>query len=221
MTEEKVINILSGMITENRFNKFNEVLDNRTRYITVVLEDLFQSHNASAVLRSCDCFGIQDVHFIENNFQYQENPEVSMGSSQWLNIHRYNQYSNNTERALLELKKQGYRIIATTPHTKENSLQKFDIKKGKVALVFGAELPGLSEIALNIADEHVNIPMFGFTESFNISVSAAIFLYELRNKLNESNIDWHLSKKERDIILAEWLKKSVKDSEIILKNIQS
>lgn len=219
MTEAKVIEILSGMVTENRFNKFNEVLKNRTRYITVVLEDLFQSHNASAVLRSCDCFGIQDVHFIENNFQYQENPEVSMGSSQWLNIHRYNENVNNTETALIELKNQGYRIIATTPHTNDNSLQNLDIKKGKIALVFGAELPGLSQIALNLADEYVKIPMFGFTESFNISVSAAIFLYELRNKLDNSNIDWHLSKNEKDIILAEWLKKSVKDSEIILKNI--
>lgn len=220
MESSKIIEILSEMVLPQRLNKFQSVLSYRTRYITVVLEDLFQSHNASAVIRTCDCFGIQDVHFIENTFSYQENPEVSMGASQWININRYNKYENNTEDAIKSLKKQNYRIIATSPHSNENTIQNLDISKGKIALIFGSELPGLSKIAMQMADEYIKIPMFGFTESFNISVSAAIFLYELRNKLNNSEINWTLSAEERNDILAEWLKKSVKNSELILKNIE-
>jgi len=220
MENTEIIKFLSDMVSDNRLETFHRVLNNRTRYITVVLEDLFQSHNASAVLRSCDCSGIQDVHMIENSFKYAENPDVALGSAQWVNIIRYNKTENNTVDTIAELKRKGYRIVATTPHTNDIELPDLDLSKGKIALLFGSELSGLTSEALNNSDEFVKIPMFGFTESYNISVSAAICLYNLMERLRKSEIEWRLSESEKIPILSEWLKTSVKDSENIIKLIE-
>ena len=172
-----LLQYLSKYITPERLNLFNNIIKNRTKYITVVLEDIYQSQNASAVLRSCDCFGVQDVHIIENRNEFKLDTEVSLGSSKWLTLNKYNQKSNNSLAAIKHLKKKGYRIVATTPHTKDLLLPDYDIEVGKTALVFGSELPGISDIVWNEADQFLKIPMFGFTESFNISVSAAIVLH--------------------------------------------
>ncbi|MCK9254569.1 MAG: RNA methyltransferase [Bacteroidales bacterium] len=217
MDNQFIIENLSPMISEKRLQTFSKVLNNRTRYITVVLENLFQSHNASAVMRSCDCFGIQNIHIIENNFDFIDNPDVSLGSSQWLTKFKYNSNENNSIEAIKNLKNQGYRIVATTPHSKDVNLNDFNLEKGKIALFFGAELPGLSKTVLDNADEFVKIPMFGFTESFNISVSVAICLYDIINRLKTSNIKWELSEPEKQDLLAEWLKLSVRNSEKVLK----
>ncbi len=213
---KKLIKHLSNFVTENRFSLFNKIVQDRTRYMTLVLENIFQAHNASAVLRSCDCFGVQDVHIIENENKYTLNPDVALGSSNWLNIQRYNATENNSLAAINTLKEKGYRIIATTPHTNDISLEKFDISKGKFALMFGSELPGLSKIALDNADEFLKIPMYGFTESFNISVSAAVILHHLSLKLRQSEIDFTLSQKEKDEIILNWLKQSIKKSDLII-----
>lgn len=215
--QKRLISFLSELVTAERYNNFQQVINNRTNYITVVLEDLFQSHNASAVLRSCECFGVQNVHFIENKFQFIENPEVAVGSSQWITTNRYNRSENNTLETIKKLKKDGYRIVATTPHKDDVSLDKLDLERGKIALIFGTELNGLSDLALENSDEYMKINMFGFTESFNISVSVALCLYELTLRLRKTNIDWQLSESEKDMIMVDWLKKSIKDSENIIK----
>ena len=197
--------------------EFLEVLNKRTRYITIVLEDVFQGHNASAVLRSCECFGIQDVHFIENRNAFKVNEEVSMGSAQWLSIYRYNQEnSNNTEMCYHYLKQKNYKIIATSPHYRSVTIQDIKIDQ-PIALVFGAEKEGLSQYALSHADEYMYIPMYGFTESFNISVSAALCMYESIKKLRFSSINYHLSEIEKQEILLQWLKTSIKDADSILE----
>lgn len=217
--QNKDIENLEKFITERRKNKFAEVLNNRTRYLTVVLEDLYQPHNASAVLRSCDLFGVQDIHIIENQNEYTVNTEIAVGSSKWLNTIKYDKLENNTLDAINKLKKQGYRIVATTPHTNDVELKDFDITKGKFALVFGSELPGISEIVKENADEFLKIDMYGFTESFNISVSVALFLRELIEKIHKSDLDWKLTENEYQQIYLQWLKTSVKDSENILKKL--
>ena len=217
----ELIRYLSQFITEERFSLFNKIIKDRTRYMTVVLEDIFQPHNASAVLRSCDCFGVQDVHIIENENEYTVNPDVALGSSKWLNLYKYNEKENNTLDTINKLKEKGYRIIATTPHTDDVNLEDFDISKGKFALMFGSEQPGLSKIAMENADEFLKIPMYGFTESFNISVSAAIILHHLSLKLRQSDIDFKLTNTEQQEITLEWLKRSIKDSEKIIKKFLS
>ncbi|MBQ2541773.1 MAG: RNA methyltransferase [Bacteroidales bacterium] len=220
MEAQEIIELLTNYVTEERLQTLNRVLDDRTSYISVVLEDIFQTHNASAVLRSCDCFGVQHVNFIENRYSYMENKDVAMGSSQWLSITRYNQKENNTLDAIKAIRDAGYRIVATTPHTNDVLIKDFDITKGKFALFFGSEKPGLSDIVMDNADEFVRIPMYGFTESFNISVSAALCLYELTTKLRNSNIDWHLSQQERTELLAQWLKLSARSAEGLIREYE-
>lgn len=213
----KLIKYFENFLTDNRKELFNKVIDFRTRYITVVLEDIFQPHNASAVLRTCDCFGIQDVHIIENNNKYQINPDVTLGSDKWLTIFKYSGEKSNTVNAIAELKKCGYRIIATMPYENDRLLENYDLNKGKAAFLFGTELSGLSKDAVDMADEFVKIPMVGFTQSFNISVSAAIILYHLTSQLRKSSINWSLTEEERTDLLLQWYKNSINKADLIEK----
>lgn len=214
----KLIRHLSSCVTDKRLSQFEKVLSQRTSYITVVLENIFQPLNASAVLRSCDCFGIQDIHIIEDRNEFNPDREVAMGSSNWLNIMRYNQKKGLSD-CISKLKSQGYRIVATTPHSKNSiKLNDFEIEDGKTALLFGTELTGLSEDALSMADLHLNVPMYGFTESFNLSVCAAICLNEMKQKLNHSSVDWKLSQKEQENVMLSWLKHSIDRSEIVIED---
>jgi tRNA (guanosine-2'-O-)-methyltransferase len=212
-SRRKIIEELSGFITERRRELFDRVLDFRTRYITVVLEDIYQSHNASAVLRTCECFGIQDVHIIENRNTYNINPDVVLGATKWLNLKKYNRLDYNTNEAIQELRDQGYRIIATTLNEKAVPLHNFKLHKGKCALFFGTELTGLTDQVLEQADEFLKIPIYGFTGSFNISVSAAIILNQLTMGLHQSDLSWRLSKAEREEQLVDWLRKSIRGGE--------
>ncbi len=215
--KEELIQWLANHATENRNALFDKVLKDRTQYISVVLEDIYQSHNASAVLRSCDCFGIQDVHIIENRNTYNVNKDVALGASKWLTINKYSDQENNTRQALQNLKKQGYRIVATTPHTNDVELYDFDVSKGKAAVVFGTELTGISDIVKEEADEFLRIPMYGFTESFNISVSAALVLQHLAHEIRRKDIEWQLSVDEMLEIKLNWLRQSIKSSALLEK----
>lgn len=217
-TEKLLLQHLSNYLTPNRSQLFDQVLNMRTRYLTVVLEDTDKAQNASAVLRTCDCFGIQDIHAIENNVNFSVNRDIAMGSSKWLTLRRYNENANNTLEVIQALKAQNYRIVATSPHIHDQELENFDLSKGKVALFFGSEKPGISEIVRKEADEFIKIPMHGFTESFNISVSAAIILHHLTVKMRQDpTIDWKLSNEEKASLKLHWIRKSLKRSELIEK----
>lgn len=210
----ELIAYLSGFTLERRYNQFVKVLNNRTRYISVVLENVYQPQNASAVLRSCDCHGVQDIHIIEKDNSFLVDPNIDMGSSKWLTLHRY---SSDTAGVLRVIKSRGYRIVATSPHKYDVDIRGLDLGRGPIALVFGTELTGLSEEALSMADEYVTIPMFGFTESFNISVSVALCLYELTHRLRKSNIQYGLTIEEQEQILLTWLRSSIRNSDLIIK----
>ena len=214
-----LIEFLAKHVTEKRFELFNRIVDERTKYLTVVLEDIYQSQNASAVLRTCDCFGVQDVHIIENRNEFNVNPNVSLGATKWLSITKYNNSENNTLSAIEALKDEGYKVIATTPHTNDVNLENFDLFEAKTALVFGTELTGISDVVKENADGFLKIPMFGFTESFNISVSAAIVIHHLTNKLRESGFNYKLSENEKNELLVKWLKTSIKGSDIMIKEL--
>ena len=212
---KELIQHLSPLITNERWNRFQKVLAERTQYLTIVLENIYQPLNASAVLRSADCFGIQDVHVIENYNEFHPDREVAMGSSRWLNIQRYNKTNNNSLNCIKKLKKEGYRIVATSPHINDCNLHEFELSKGKTALFFGTEMEGLTDVVLQEADEYLKIPMYGFTESFNLSVAAAICLQHLSHQLRQQNIDWQLDKEAKERTLLNWLRYSVDRSEII------
>ena len=208
---------LSDFISDNKRNKFDEFIQNRTRHLTVVLENIYQSQNASAVLRTCDCFGVQDIHIIENEHKYEINPDVALGSTKWLNLNYYNEKEHNTLDAIQSLKGKGYKIIATTPHKNDLLLEDLPIDN-KFALLFGTEKDGLSDVAINNADSFVKIPMYGFTESFNISVSAALSIFYLTEKLRKSTINWNLSEEEALDIKITWASNVLKDSERVKIN---
>lgn len=218
--EELLLHQLLEMISDHKKGLFEKVIQNRTKHLTIVLEDIYQSQNASAVLRSADCFGIQDVHIIEKRNEYIINPDVALGSSKWLNMYKYNEEGiNNTKAAYNHLKEQGYQIVATTPHKNDVLLEDLDIST-KTALVFGTEYEGLSEYAIEHADVHMKIPMYGFTESFNISVSAAMCMHLLTEKLRKANnIDWQLKPKERRSVLLKWAKSVVKSADWVEKQV--
>lgn len=213
-----IIEKLKEFAAPERAALFERILQQRTNYFTVAIEDIYQEHNASAVLRSCDCFGIQTVHTIEKQNEFKPNKEVAMGASKWLTI-EHHKGDNALKDAYKNLKQAGYRIVATTPHTNDVTLNDFDISKGPAAFIFGTEMRGLTQEAIEMADEHLRIPMYGFTESFNISVSVAIILHHVRENLNQSDINWHLSPQEHQKILLSWLKTSIKKSDLIIEKL--
>ncbi|MBN1990187.1 MAG: RNA methyltransferase [Bacteroidales bacterium] len=214
---QDLISFLSGFLSEERVTLFNKVLNSRTRYITVVLEDIYQSQNASAVLRTCECLGVQDVHIYENRNTFSLNPQVVKGASKWLNIQKYSSTHQPIEEVIANLRSTGYRIIATSPHINEVSATNIDLEKGKMAFFFGNEHNGLSSAVLNAADEFVTIPMVGFTESFNISVSAGIILNTLITRLNQTETNYKLSTNERNEVMYHWLSLAVKRCDLIKK----
>ncbi len=219
-TDKEILDYLLSYATENKQELFYQVIENRTNHITVVLEDIFQPHNASAVLRSCDVYGIQNVHVIENYNKYKINPKVVMGATKWINMTKYNGQENNTLRCIDQLKAEGYKIIATTPHHNDCDIAELDLNQ-KTALMFGTELTGLSQVAIDNADGFVRIPMYGFTESLNISVCAAISLYEISKCLRNSDIKWQLTKEEKLQQLLKWTKKIVKSSDLLINEFNA
>jgi tRNA (guanosine-2'-O-)-methyltransferase len=206
---QELYSFLKQFISEARLAKIEQIVGERTRYITVVVEDIYQPHNASAVMRSAECFGVQDLHVIENRNKYTPSKEIAKGASKWLTLHHHNGQENNTLSCIRELKKQGYRILATTPHEKSHMIGDVDVTKGKIALFFGTELEGISDDVRAEADEFVRIPMYGFTESFNISVSAALCLAELRKKMQDSDVKWQLTEDEKAELKLEWVKNTI------------
>lgn len=206
----KLLEYLQTFVTENKNRLIAEKLKERTRHLAVALEDIYEPHNASAVLRSADCFGVQDVHIIENTNYYELSQKVDLGSSKWLTLHQYREDHDNTTFCINKLKAEGYSIVATSPHTDSVSLQELPVDK-PLALMFGTEKLGLSTNAMELADHHMYIPMYGFTESLNISVSAAICLQHLAERIRKEKVDWQLSEKERDALLNEWTRLCLKD----------
>lgn len=219
-TEQEQLEHLRNFVTDEKNVLFDRIIRERTDYITLVLEDLFQSHNQSAVMRSADCMGVQHLHIIENRNTYDLSSTVSQGARDWLTIHRYWKEKNNTPAAIRQLRSEGYRIIATTPHTNDVMIDDLDLGKGKMAFFFGTELTGVSADVLREADEFVKVPMYGFTESLNVSVCAALLMYSVMRRLRESSLDWRLSREQRIRTALQWYKHSVKASDEILQRFE-
>lgn len=215
--QNEVANYLSTFLTEERVERLKQVLSNRTRYLTVVVEDLYQTQNISAVMRSCECVGIQDVHVVEGENEFNIHKAISMGSDKWLSIHHYPKAEGNMRDCILGLQQKGYRVAATLPGNDSVYMEDLPLDK-PIAFLFGTELTGLSEEAIKYADCSVKIPIYGFTTSFNISNSVAIIVDYFTEKLRKTSINWQLSEDERDFLFNEWVQKSVKSPELLIKN---
>lgn len=208
--DENYLQYLEGFLTKNRIEGFQRVLENRTKHFTVAVEDIYQLHNTSAVMRSCEVFGIQELHVIEQKYGKKIDSEIALGAQKWVDIHRF----ATNQDCIDDLRAKGYQIIATTPHENDCELEDFDISKPS-AFFFGTEKYGLSEEVLNQADGYLKIPMVGFTESLNISVSAAIILQNVSTRLRRSAIPWKLSEAEMLEKRIDWARKSIKDFDFI------
>ncbi len=216
--KRNLINYLGEFISDNKKSLIEEKLGKRTRYITVVLEDIYNPHNASAVIRSCECFGIQDLHVVEQRNAYQLKPGVTRGSSKWISLYRYNkEQDDNTGKCIRKLKNSGYRLVAATPDDSSIPVNEYKLES-PVALFFGTEMTGLSDKLLNQMDEAIHIPMHGFTGSFNISVSVALCLYEFTNKLAASDLNWGLDEAQTAELRLAWYKKVIKKSALLEKD---
>jgi tRNA (guanosine-2'-O-)-methyltransferase len=206
MIDLDYLNYLEGFLTDNRKERFAKVLETRTNHFTVAIEDVFQLHNTSAVMRSCEVFGIQQLNVVEEKFGKRIDKEIAMGAQKWVDVNRFESISD----CLADLKKKGYRIIATTPHQDDCLLADFDISE-PAALFFGTERDGLSPEVIAQADGFLKIPMVGFTESLNISVSAAIIIQDLMERLRKSDLDWRLTADEVLEKRLDWARNTIKD----------
>ena len=210
-----LLDYLQNFITEERKQRFLEIISQRTNHFTVAMEDVFQMHNTSAVVRTCEVFGVQQAHSIEGRYGKRLDEKIAMGAQKWVDVFRY----DDTQKCIDILREKGYQIVATTPHKDAYLLNDFDISK-KIAFFFGTEKEGLSEKVLAQADTYLKIPMVGFTESLNISVAVAIVLQQLTDKLRRSNIKWQLTEEERYRILEQWTKVSVRNVKDVMKRYE-
>lgn len=202
--------LFESYVTQHKQDLISKVLHNRTRFLTVVLEDIFKPHNASAVIRTCECLGIQDLHVVEKVNQYTPNPYVTKGATKWVSIFQYEEPVS----CLSQLKEKGYRIVVTTPDKNAVDFRQYPLDQ-KTAIVFGTEFSGVSNETLHYADELIYIPMFGFTESLNISVSAAIILHDLNARLRNFNTEWQLNEEEIKELRLSWYRNIVKRSALL------
>ncbi len=206
MIDLDYLTFLENILTDNRKERFQQVLAMRTNHFTIAMEDIFQLHNTSAVMRSCEVFGIQQLNVIEERYTKSIDKEIAMGAQKWVDVNRFDSISG----CISNMKSKGYQIIATSPHENDCDLDDFDITKPS-ALFFGTERDGLSEEVLQNADGFLKIPMAGFTESLNISVSAAIIIQNLMSRLHKSDIKWQLSENEILEKRLQWAKNTIKD----------
>lgn len=218
MTEQsEILSYFQQFLSDHKIQLFDEIAKERTRHITFVLEDLFHPHNASAVLRTSDCFGIQDIHMIENNHQFVNEKDISLGSAKWLSISHYNDLDTSSPRCFDQLREQGYTIAALSPHHDDVLIEDYPIEQ-KTAFVLGAEKNGLSDYSLNHADTYVKVPIHGFTESYNVSVTAAIVMHNSVQRLRKSSIDWKLTEEEQWAVKLAWTIRSIRSSQEILSH---
>lgn len=216
MVDIRLMHHLESYLTERRRERFINVLSQRTKHFTVAIEDVYQLHNTSAVIRSCDVFGIQELQVIEEQNSKRIDREIAMGAQKWVDVHRY-----ETGNACIDaMRAKGYRIIATTPHEDNCDLESFQIGQ-PACFFFGRETIGLSENILDQADEFLKIPMVGFTESLNVSVSAAIILQRLTYRLKQSDVNWQLTDDEIHEKRIDWCKKTIKSIDSVLSRYNS
>lgn len=216
MVDIKLLQYLESYLTENRLKRFNEVLSQRTKHFTVATEDVYHLHNTSAVMRSCEVFGIQELSIIEEQSVKKIDREIALGAQKWVDLNRY----DSALDCIKDMRTKGYQIVATTPHEHDCSLSNFDVTR-KSCFFFGRETEGLTQEVLDIADCYLKVPMVGFTESLNVSVSAAIILQEVTSRLKQTNIPWQLTEEEKNIKKLDWIKKTIHSFDEIVERFYS
>ncbi|MBQ3582523.1 MAG: RNA methyltransferase [Alistipes sp.] len=205
---------MESFLTDERREVLRRTLSSRTRYMTILTENTFHPQNASALVRHCEAFGVQELHTVETRCKFNPNVNIVRGTDKWVDITRH----DSTADAIAALKGAGYRLVATTPHRESCTPETFDVELGPFCLVFGTEHAGVTDEIIEAADEYLRIPMCGMVESLNVSASAAILIYMLSQRMRLSpSIDWHLKEADEREMLFRWVMSSVRDAERILE----
>lgn len=204
---------LREFMTPERYAVLRATLSMRTRYMTVLAENMYHGQNAAALIRHCEAFGVQQMHTVETLCAFEPNPDIARGTDRWVDVRRH----ASTAEAVAALRSEGYRIVATTPHREDVTPETFDVGRGPFALVFGTEHAGISDEVIASADEFLRIPMCGMVESLNVSASAAILIYMLSERVRLTVGDWRMTPAEQAEALDRWMRRSVKDAEAILQ----
>ncbi len=205
---QRLYEILSEHLTERKRNLFDDVANHRTRYITLILEDLYQAQNTSAIQRSAESWGLQDLYIIENAHSFTHHRRVAKGAYDWLDIHRFNESIDNSKSCIEHLKENGYQIVVTALHENAIDPDQLDLNK-KTAVLMGTELTGASETAMKMADHFLKIPTCGFTESLNVGAAAAVIVHDLTRRMKREKKQWQLSDEEKLLLKIKWAKKSI------------
>ena len=204
---------MTRFITDERREVLQRTVAQRTHYMRILTENMFHPQNASAIMRHCEAFGIQQIHTVEDRCKFDPSVNIVRGTQKWVDV----EHHETTAEALKALKSEGYRIVATTPHRCSATPETFDVTKGKFALVFGTEHAGISDEVIEAADDFLMIPMCGMVESLNVSASAAILIYMLSERVRQSVEGWQLTDAEQLKLLTRWTMSSVRDYEGILR----
>jgi tRNA (guanosine-2'-O-)-methyltransferase len=199
LTEEN--RLIWEMILPERLQRMYEVLQKRTRYVTVLTEAVDDPHNQAAVLRTAEAFGVQDVYVVTGKAPFQPSPLVTRHADKWLTLYQ----KPDIITAIRDLQAKGYQVYAS--YLGEGTIPLSDIDVSRpTALLFGNEHSGVSQEALRAADATFMIPMYGFVQSFNISVAAALSLYDVTERARQQAGErYYLSFTEKKELYETWM----------------
>ena len=209
---QETFDYLKQFLTDERLSKIEHFSQESSDFVLPVMEDVYQFRNAAAIVRSVEACGFHHVVALEEENVFNPNLKVTKGAETWVKVEKM---PNNLD-SLKEIKNRGYKILAVSPENNATMLPDYEVNE-PIALVFGTELEGVSDEILDFADETLAIPMYGFTKSFNVSVAAAICMYELKQKLMKSGIDYKLSEEKLLEMKIRWTVNSIRSGEELLE----
>lgn len=211
MNNQKTFEYLQQFLTDERLEKINRFAPESSDFVLPVIEDVYQFRNAAAIVRSVEACGFHKIVAMESENQFNPNLRVTKGAETWVDVERL----PHSLDSIKQIKNRGYKIVAVSPEKNATLLSDFQMTE-PVALVFGTEAEGVTDEILDFSDETLAIPMYGFTRSFNVSVAAAICVYDLKQKLMRSNLDYKLSEEKLWGMKVRWAVNSLQSGEQIL-----
>lgn len=208
----KTFEYLKQFLTDERLRKIDHFSPESSDFVLPVMDDVYQFRNAAAIIRSVEACGFHKVVAMEEENVFDPNLTVTKGAETWVEVEKM---PKNID-SLQKIKDRGYKILAVSLEKNAVMLPDYQITE-PIALVFGTEMAGVSEEVIDFADETLAIPMYGFTRSFNVSVAAGICMYELKQKLINSNIDYKLGEEKLLKMKIRWAVNSMQSGQQIFQ----
>lgn len=219
MTDQELLHALTPFVTDHKRALIDRLAPLRTRFITAVVENSLGPHNASAVVRTCDLVGVQHLHVIEDQGTFRMNDAITLGAGKWVDLHRFGG-EQAREHCLQHLRAQGYRIVATSPRADGYTPTTIPIDQ-PLAFCFGTEQHGLSNDLIASADMHLRIPMYGWTESYNLSVSVAIVLHTVMERVRAAGDHWRMDDDDVLRIKVRWLRAIIQHADQVEERLRA